>query len=98
MQVRINLVEYYQPTYDVQQNTTISELKQMIEDHVGIPTDNFVLKFNGQTLENGMTLGYYKIHEGSLLDIEGTLLPTLHPRFVPRCRMTNFLSQLDAIC
>ena len=74
MHVRINLVEYEQPVYDVRENTTISELKQKIEEDVGIPRDNFVLKFDGHALDNDKTLGYYGIREGSVLDIEGNLV------------------------
>ena len=35
MRVRVNLVEYEQPVYEVRENTKIAELKQMIEEDVG---------------------------------------------------------------
>ena len=89
MKVCIKLVAYFQPTYNVEQNITISKLKPMIEDTVGIPRANFALKFNEKTLENAMTLSHYNIRENSVLDIYGNLLATLHPRFIQTCRMDN---------
>ena len=98
MLVRINLLSYETPEYHVQAGTKISELKHMIEDDVGIPVANFVLKFGGRALDNEQTLGHYGIHEGSMLDIEGNLLSTLRPRFVGEGRMAALLSQLEALC
>jgi hypothetical protein len=43
---------------------------------------NFILKYNGQTLEDEMTLAHYNIPDNGKLDIEGNLLATLYPRYV----------------
>jgi hypothetical protein len=97
MKVYINVLSYYQPGFDVEATTTISDLKQKCQSETGIPTQNFILKFNGQTLEDAMTLTHYKIPDEALLDIEGNLLATLHPRFVNMSRMDNMLSKLAAL-
>jgi hypothetical protein len=100
MRVIINFLSYEQTPYDVQQDTRISELKQMIQQHDGIPAANFELYFNLQKLENAMSLRHYNIHDGALLDIQGSLNPILHPRYVNGVhgrRMDNMLSKLGAL-
>jgi len=82
MRVFIDFLSYEQTPYDVQQGTTISGLKQLIQHHDGIPAANFELFFKQQKLENAMSLTHYNIHDGAHLDIEGNLNSTLHPRVV----------------
>jgi hypothetical protein len=82
MKVIINLLSYEQPEFVVQTTTTISELKKSFEDEFGIPMQNFILKFRGQTLEDQKTLAFYRIPDGGKLDIEGKLISTLQPRYV----------------
>jgi hypothetical protein len=99
MKVIINFLSYEQTPYDVQQDTTISELKQMIQVHDAIPAANFEFYFNLQKLENAMSLRHYNIHDGALVDIQGKLNPTLHLRHVNGVhgRMDNMLSKLGAL-
>ena len=101
MRVIINFHSYEQTPYDVQQDTTISELKQMIQDVDGTPAANFELFFEHQKLENAMSLIHYNIHDGALLDIKGDLNPSLHPRYINNDvqgrRMDNMLSKLQAL-
>jgi hypothetical protein len=82
MKVVINLLSYEQPEFVVQTTTTISELKKAFEDEFGIPMQNFILKYKGQTLEDERTLAHYNIPDKGILDIEGKLISTLHPRYV----------------
>jgi hypothetical protein len=82
MKVIINLISYEQPEFEVQTTTTISELKKLFEDDFGIPMQNFILKYKGQTLEDKMTLADYNIPDKGILDIEGNLISTLRPRYV----------------
>ena len=84
MKVIIYLVSYEQPEFDVQPTTTISQLKKSFETRFAIPMQNFILKYNDQTLEDEMTLAYYNIPDNGKLDIEGNLLATLAPRYVNR--------------
>ena len=93
MKVYINLLSYYRPDFDVEATTTISDLKKEVQDTTGIPKENFILIFNGQTLEDAMTLTHYKIPDEALLEIQGTLLATLHPRYI-NSRMDDMLSKL----
>ena len=82
MKVIINLISYEQPEFEVQTTTTISELKKAFQDEIGIPMQNFILKYKGQTLEDKMTLADYNISDKDILDIEGNLISTLRPRYV----------------
>ncbi|CAG8772661.1 1918_t:CDS:2, partial [Dentiscutata erythropus] len=50
---------------------TIKEIKQMIQDKKGIPSDRQYLVFNNETLKNdNYSLSYYKIEEDSTLHLE----------------------------
>jgi hypothetical protein len=82
------------PGFEVEPTTTISAMKQKFQNAIGIPKENFIFKFNGETLEDAMTLTHYKIPDDGLLDIEGILLATLRPRYVNMCNMDNMLSKL----
>jgi hypothetical protein len=82
MKVIINLISYEQPEFEVQTTTTISELKKAFQDEIGIPVQNFSLKYKGKTLEDEKTLADYNIPDKGILDIEGNLISTLQPRYV----------------
>jgi hypothetical protein len=97
MKVYINLLSYYKPEIEVEPTTTISAMKQKFQNAIGIPKENFIFKFNGETLEDAMTLTHYNIPDDGLLDIEGRLLATLHPRYVNMCNMDNMLSKLAGL-
>lgn len=77
IKVIINILPSIQPEFEVQKTTTISALKQSIADMLKIPK-NFVLKFNGQTLIDEMTLGDYNIPNEGVLEFED-LSALLHP-------------------
>jgi hypothetical protein len=109
MRVFIDFMSYEQTPYDVQQDTTISGLKQLIQHHDGMPVANFELFFKHQKLENAMSLRHYNIHDGAHLDIEGNLNPTLHPRVVngvhggggfskKKADITTLLRQMRQLC
>ncbi|CAG8612750.1 22897_t:CDS:2 [Dentiscutata erythropus] len=49
---------------------TIKEVKQMIQDKEGIPSEQQYLVFNNQLYDDDQSLSYYKIDEGSTLNLE----------------------------
>ena len=111
MHVFIDVLSYEKPQYEVNEDTKISKLKQMIEDDLGIPVDNFKLSFKQQELENNMSLGHYNISDNDHIHINGNLLDTLRLRYVipqddPRnlhnaslkpCVVTTVKAKLDAL-
>ena len=97
MRITINLVSYEQPAYEVQQGTTIAEVKKKFEDEHGIPMENFEFYFNGQLLQRDKTLGFYNIPDGAILEIQGRLISSLHPRYVGSTRMLELLSKLASL-
>ena len=97
MKIKINLIKYNQREYEVQQTTTIFQVKKMFEDDVGIPMQNFELYFEGQTLQSNKTVGFYNIPDNSILQIKGNLIASLKPRLVPRGRMDALLSELASL-
>ena len=94
MRIKINLLSYEQPEYEVLQSTEISEVKQQFQNEFGIPMQNFELWFDGHALQSNKTLGFYNIPDGALLEIHGNLLATLHPRNVQSARLHTLLSEL----
>ena len=94
MRIKINLLSYEKPEYEVQQSTKISEVKRAFQDEHGIPMQNFEFYFNAQLLLGDMTLGFYNIPDGALLEIHGNLLATLHPRNVQSARLHTLLAEL----
>ena len=94
MRIKINLLSYEQPEYEVLQSTSISEVKQQFQNEFGIPMENFQFYFNGEPLQSNQTIGHCNIPDGALLEIHGNLLATLHPRNVQSARLHTLLSEL----
>ncbi len=97
MRIKINLLSYEQPEYEVQQSTKISEVKKNFQDEHGIPMENFVFYFNGQPLQSDQTLGFYNITDGAILEIQGNLIASLYPRYIQSSRMHELLSELASL-
>jgi len=97
MRIKINLLSYEQPEYEVQQSTKISEVKIFFQNEHGIPMENFEFYFNGQPLQSDKTLGFYNIPDGAILEIQGNLLASLHPRYIQSARIHALLSELASL-
>ena len=54
---------------DVGEETTVLELKNLIEDHEGIPHGQQRLIFAGLQFEDGKTMADYSINDGSLIHV-----------------------------
>ena len=56
-------------TLPVDRSTSISSVKNMIQSHVGIPEDQQQIKFNGQQMEDGKTLGDYIVRQDVIVQL-----------------------------
>ena len=64
-------------TLDVSQGDHVLNIKMKIQDKTGIPPVQQTLIFNGQQLEDGMTLGDYNIGNGDVIFLE-LAVPVAH--------------------
>lgn len=69
MQVHINIMTGKTFTLETELSDTIDEIKSMIQDEEGIPTDMQNLIFAGEKLYNGRTLADYNIEDEDALDL-----------------------------
>lgn len=53
--------------HDLLPSTTVKELKTIISDQQGVPEEDQAFLFAGRQLQDGQTLGYYKITHESMV-------------------------------
>ncbi|GFO20924.1 ubiquitin [Plakobranchus ocellatus] len=71
-QIFVKLFNGKSQTYTVTANTTVDELKHMIQRNTQIPVAQQILNYS-KPLENHNTLGYYDIRENSTLNLVSRL-------------------------
>ena len=82
MQIHVKTLTGKTVTLEVDQDNSVEDVKQVIQDKEGIPPDQQRLIYNGHQLEDGHTLSYYNIQQES----------TIHVRV--RCGMLIFVKTL----
>ena len=67
MKILVKIFNDRQITLEVEPTNSVEEVKAMIEENVGFPQYDQRLIFNGMQIEDGETLQYYSVQDGSTI-------------------------------